>query len=116
MIIQERVKEIDTQDLLKREFGKLGFSILFVNRPPSANGVDLWVQKEGRRPMSVEIKRARKDRKTKAFKVDPVQRLRTKDDLIAIIINKDYVLIESMEDHLKCCSKTGVRALTTLCG
>jgi hypothetical protein len=101
--------------LITSEFLKLGFNVLHVNKPKSANGVDLWVQKPGGRPISVEIKKSRKD-KSGTYKIDPVHINRRSDDLIAVFIGEQYVLIEPMSDHIKCCSKTGVRMLTILCG
>jgi hypothetical protein len=103
------------KEILEKYFSQIGLSVIHINSPSSANGVDLWVKREGGRPLSVEIKKARKD-KCGTVKVDPVLNKRRNDDLIAIIINDKYVLIEPMSDHLKCCSRTGVRMLTLLCG
>lgn len=63
--------------------------------------------------MSVEVKRARR-KKNNSAEVDPVSNPRKNDDLIAIIINDKYVLIEPMEHHLKACSSKGTRPLTKL--
>lgn len=101
--------------LIQDHFKKIGFDVIFYNDKPSANGVDCWVKSINKKPLSVEIKKARKQ-KNGCFQVDPVSKPRLNDDLIAIIINEDYVLIESMEDHKKCCSQKGTRQMTILCG
>lgn len=103
------------EELLKKTFASLGFDIIHYNKPKSANGVDLWIQRKGKRPLSVEIKKARRHSKG-MFTVDPVQKNRQTDDLIAIIMNSQYVLVESMSDHLKCCSPKGTRQFTLIIG
>lgn len=96
-------------------FALLNFSIIHAPKSPSANGPDLWVRKNGSRPMSVELKQAR-IQKNGCVQVDPVLKNRRSDDLIAIICPGGYVLIESMKDHLKSCSPKGSRQMTLLCG
>lgn len=103
----------DTRELIEREFSALGFKVLHWNEGPCVNGQDLWVQKAGRRPLSVEIKKAHKKR-NKMYQVDPVQKNRVNDDLVAIVLNSEYVLIEPMSDHLKCCSPKGTRQMTLM--
>ena len=104
---------MELKELIEREFSALGFNLIYFNTPPSANGVDCWVQKSGKRPLSVEIKAVRKQKKG-IFQTDPVSKCRKNDDLIAIVINPEYVLIEAMQDHLKCCSPKGTRQFTLL--
>ncbi len=101
--------------VLTEAFERLGFEIIYYSGIANANGPDMWVKKKGR-PLSVEIKTARR-KKGNTWAVDPVEPLRQKDDLIAIIcpIGK-YVLIESMVQHLKNCSKSGDRPMTLLLG
>lgn len=111
----EEMKEMD-QTILTEFFSYLDFRIIHLGSHPESNGVDMWVQKLGQRPLSVEIKKARIMRHGIA-QVDPVSKNRRGDDLIAIIINKKYVLIEPMSDHLKACSPGGTRQFTILkCG
>lgn len=100
-------------DVIKKTFNSLGYKILYVNEKPSANGVDLWVIKDGCRPKSVEIKKVRRQ-KTGAYQVDPVQKNRVNDDLIAIIVNDKYVLVDDMQNHIACCSTKGTRQFTKL--
>lgn len=102
------------KDLLESEFAALGFNFLYYNKKPSANGVDLWVKKNAGRPLSVEIKKVRK-LKNGTYQCDSVQKNRINDDLIAIIINSEYVLIEPMKHHLNTCSPRGTRQFTLLC-
>jgi len=101
------------RDLVTREFAALGFSMLHFNDKPNANGPDCWVHKEGKRPLSVEIKRARR-MKNKTLQVECIHKSRASDDLIAIIFNTEYVLIEPMKDHLKSCSPKGTRQFTIM--
>ena len=105
----------EIKELLSANFKKLGFKVIHFNTHEFKNGVDLWVQKDNGRPLSVEIKIARRQ-KNNCYQVDPVQPKRKSDDLIAIILNSEYVLIESMQDHIKCCSTKGTRQFTLLCG
>lgn len=99
---------------IEREFAAIGFNVIHWNEKPSANGVDVWVQKNQQRPLSVEVKQAR-HQKNGCVQVEPVSSVRRKDDLIAIILNTEYVLIEAMQDHLKTCSPKGTRQMTLLC-
>ena len=98
--------------LIKTAFSTIGFNLIYFNETPQANGVDCWVKSTKGRPMSVEIKKLRKNSKTGAISVEPVSRNRKADDFIAIIFNKNYVLIEPMKDHLKCCGPKGYRPMT----
>lgn len=103
--------EIET--IIEREFAALGFKIIHFNSPKEANGVDCWVQKRDKKPLSVEIKKLRK-KQDNTYQVEPVCKNRRDDDLIAIIMNSEYVLIEPMKDHLKNCSKQGTRNFTLM--
>lgn len=100
---------------IKCEFAILGFKVIHVPQSKETNGPDLWVQKHNSRPLSVEIKKAR-GQKNGCFQVDPISGPRKLDDLICIECNSEYVLIEPMADHLKCCSPKGTRNLTLLFG
>jgi hypothetical protein len=101
--------------LLKQAFASLGLDIIHFPNNKQINGVDLWVQRKGGRPLSVEIKQARKQRNG-CVQVDPVCPDRRKDDLVAIILSSQYVLIEPLKDHLLACSPKGTRQLTLLLG
>lgn len=101
------------KEIIEREFAALGFSLIYWNDKPNANGIDCFVQKRSARPLSVEIKTLRKNTRTRAMSVEPVGN-QSRCDLIAIIINTEYVLIEPMEQHLKCCGPKGWRPLTML--
>lgn len=98
---------------MERAFAQLGFKIIFFNDVNNANGVDMYVQAHtNKRPLSVEIKKASYQRASKSLRVEPVLHSRKGDDLVAILVKGDYVLIQSMEEHLKCCNKSGYRNLT----
>lgn len=102
----------ENKELIYKIFENLGFKIIYFNDEDSANGQDMFVQKNNNKPLSVEIKTI-SYKQSGALQVDPVSEKRKKDDLIAIII-ENYILIEPMEDHLKCCSDSGYRPLTLL--
>lgn len=99
------------KDLIEREFAALGFSLLFWNTKPTSNGPDCFVRKGKGRPLSVEIKTVKR-KNNGCLQTDPVSDNRKKDDLVAIIINSEYVLIDSMSNHLKCCGTKGTRQFT----
>lgn len=99
--------------VVKKSLTSIGFTFLCAGKTRSENGVDLWVTNKESRPISVEIKLAR-DKENGTTQVDPVSLKRQQDDLMAIIISPDYVLIEPMRDHLSACSKTGVRSITVM--
>ena len=101
--------------LLTTAFAGLGFEVIHHPNHDGSNGPDLWVKKANGRPLSVEIKKARKG-SNGTWQVDPVQKLRQRDDLIAIICSSQYVLIHPMEEHLKLCSPKGTRQMTLLLG
>ena len=108
------LNEKDCDSLLKRSFRKLGFKIIYSNIGPSVNGVDLWVTGKNTRPLSVEVKKVRR-LQNGCYQVDPVSKPRQMDDLIAIVINKNYLIIEEMNHHIRSCGPRGVRTFTTLC-
>ncbi len=107
------IKHKDSKEILEREFAALGFDVLFFNEKPSANGPDVWVRKNNGKPISVEVKKIRQQEKG-MWSVDPVSKSRQNDDLIAIVFNSEYILIEPMIDHLKCCSPKGTRQFTIM--
>lgn len=107
------VKHKDAKEILEREFACLSFSVIFFNSKPNSNGPDMWVKSTKGSPKSVEVKSVKR-LKNGTYQVDPVSKERQSDDLIAILFNTEYVLIEPMKDHLKCCSKKGTRQFTVM--
>lgn len=99
--------------LISESFERLGYKIIYWNEKSNANGPDCFVQKDNKKPKSVEIKNIKINKVTKAISIPKVSTPRRNDDFIAIVLN-DYVLIEPMKDHLKLCSKDGSRAITGL--
>lgn len=80
-------------------------------RSSTSNGVDLFAIKKDY-ALSVEVKKATyPNKKANVLRVRAVEKKRLSDDLIAIVLPNNYVLIEPMRDHLKCCSKDGTRYL-----
>lgn len=108
------MKNEEQEAVIRREFAALGFGVIYWNDIPNSNGVDCYVQKGHRRPLSVEIKTLKKNKKTLAISVEPIGKDRQGDDLIAIIINEEFVLIEPMSHHLKCCGPKGHRSMSML--
>jgi len=100
------------KEIIENAFDVLGFKIIYWNDKPNANGVDCVVQKGSNKPLSVEVKKLKINNKTNALSVEAIHGERRNDDLIAIIINKNYVLIEPMSQHLKSCSIKGFRPMT----
>ena len=107
------MKNKDQKFIVEQEFSALGMPVIFWNEKNNANGVDCWVKNKDGKPLSVEVKLCKK-KVNGALQVDPVNGHRRKDDLIAIIVNSEYVLIEPMKDHLKLCSPKGTRNLTLM--
>lgn len=104
-----RISHKEQKVIIERAFGFLGFKVIFFNDKPTANGVDCYVQKDNKKPKSVEIKTITKQ--TRCTRCEPVSKQRVNDDLIAILFNADYVLIQPMKEHLSLCSKNGSRPL-----
>lgn len=101
---------IDDVKLTIKTLRKMGYKTT-APRNKSANGVDIFAIKNDR-VLSVEIKTAKPASKTSnVLRVRPVELNRKKDDLISIVLPNGYVLIEPMRDHLKVCSKSGLRFL-----
>ena len=99
---------VDDIKLVKAAFKKLGYKTTSP-RHKNANGPDVFAVNE-HRSFSVEIKKARIANKGRTvFRVDPVEKNRREDDLIAIVHPSGYVLIEHMADHLKSCNLGGQR-------
>lgn len=101
--------------LLKNTLAAIGFKIIHWPKTKFTPGPDLWVKRGNGRPLSLEIKNARKTGRGD-YQTDPVQFARKNDDLIAIFCGRKYVLIEPMQDHLLACSPKGSRQLTKLLG
>ena len=108
------MNQTDLKTLIETEFSALGFHVIYWNEKPNSNGPDCWVQKNKQRPLSVEIKTVKK-KANKAYQVDPVSKPRMGDDIVAIVLNTEYVLIQPLREHLALCSKGGTRNLTILC-
>ncbi len=101
----------DQVQLVTEYFSYLGMTVVYSVKNQSENGPDMFVRKGKGRPLSVEIKLARKNKKTTAV-TDSVSSHRVHDDLIAIIISSDYVLIQPMKEHLLLVGPKGTRPFT----
>ena len=87
----------------------LGF-VVSNQKSDCANGVDLIAMKDGK-PFLIEVKKAYYN--SRAWKIPKVQKSGLVSDIIAVVIN-DYVIFESMKDHLKLCDKGGFRSITKI--
>lgn len=84
----------------------MGYEVLTVAKS-TANGPDLHVMRTGI-VLRVEVKKARYSSRSSA--VHPVEDARKHDDLVAVVFPSGYVLIEPMQDYLKCCAESGSRS------
>ena len=100
--------KIDEFKLVKSLLKKMSFKPLAQSNG-TKNGVDIWALKNGR-VYSIEVKKA-KPMKGNNFQIRAIEQNRKKDDFIAVVLPSGYVFIESMKDHLKCCSPKGTRNL-----
>lgn len=99
---------IDQRRAVAQALSALGFNIIHWNENPNTPGVDCWAQREGKSPVSIEVKLLLK--RSGCWSCDAVSGPRRNDDLVAIIFNESYVLIEPMSQHLKCCAPKGTRS------
>lgn len=86
-----------------------GFS-LDNQRDEKHNGIDIVAIKDGV-ALLIEVKKAK--RHNRAWQVDPVSnKQQVTCNTIAIVLPDNEVLFEPMSQHIKLCSKNGVRYLT----
>lgn len=100
---------MDEREQVTTAINQMGYRVIFWNEPKNANGPDCVIQKDGGRPMTLEVKKLW--RKAGSWSCSPVSPPRRQDDWIAIIFPTGYVLLEPMRDHLKCCAPTGARSI-----
>ena len=109
------MKEKDTRLLAKKYFEDKGYSVR-TSLKEGRKGVDIYVITDDN-IFSVEVKQAlmnkRKDH-TGCWFVPPVSQERIHDDLIAIVLPNQEIIIEQMKDHLAACSKNGEKYIITL--
>jgi len=103
---------MNQRGIVTRALAALGFEVIFWNENPNAPGVDCWAQRPGKRPVSVEVKLLK--RRNGSLICEPVSDPRKQDDLVAIIVNENYAIVEPMKDHLKCCAPKGTRSFPFL--
>ena len=100
---------IDEYDLVIKTLKKMGYKTTD-KRDRNRNGSDIYAIANDR-VLSVEIKRAVAGKGLNVLRVRKVEMGRRGDDLIAIVLPSNYVLVEPMRDHLLACNKTGDRFL-----
>jgi Holliday junction resolvase-like predicted endonuclease len=97
-------EELEVRRVLK----KLGFK-LNKQQDERAEGVDIIAMKNGE-VLLIEVKKARYHKR--AWQVDAVSKKQQKlSNTIAIVTNKT-ILFEPMSQHLKLCTKNGMRYVT----
>lgn len=87
-----------------------GWLVFDINKDTS-NGPDLTIARNGK-SFRVEIKKACKS--TRSWKTTPVGKSGKACDLVIIILPNNELIIQPMIEHLKLCSKNGVRFITEL--
>jgi hypothetical protein len=100
-----KAEKLVYEDLVAR-----GFFVSLPRKSASINGVDLIAMKNGE-AFRIEVKKVVVGKKCKTVK--PVMRSGRSCDWIALVLPKDIVY-QPMEDHLRCCGKTGTRGITAL--
>lgn len=101
---------VASEKIAEERFSKLGFSV----KRTDSFGPDL-ICKIGNWTYMVEVKRAFKHNLNKnSWRTQKVSDNRIKDDLIAVVLPNDYVYIDSMENHLRHCTKYGFRTITSI--
>lgn len=84
---------------------------VFDEKPDSANGPDLTIERNNK-TFRVEIKKALIGKRY--CNVKPVIGSGLRCDAIGILLPNNTVLLQPMKEHLKLCSKSGVRGITDL--
>lgn len=94
---------------VRQQLKDSGF-VLDEQRDERSNGVDIVAMKNGR-VLLIEVKKAKKH--NRAWQVDPVsKKQQTTCNTIAIVLPKGVTLLEPMTQHLKLCTKNGMRYVT----
>jgi hypothetical protein len=99
---------MNIDDLTVKEIKRFGFKPLKAGKR-NANGPDLTAIKNNR-AYTIEIKRARVTKRG-SIQVPPVEKNRIHDDMIAIVLPNERVLLGSMEDHMNLCTPKGYRTI-----
>ena len=95
-----------------RNILKLKGFALDEQRDERHNGIDIVALKDGK-ALLIEVKKAK--RHNRAWQIDPVSlKQQVTCNTIAIVMPNKQVLFEPMSQHIKLCSKNGLRYLTEL--
>ncbi len=108
----QTVIAVTSERTAEERFKRLGFEV----QRTQNTGPDL-ICKIADLTWLVEVKRAfqyYKVGRKGSWRTRVVHPLRTKDDLIAIVLPNNYVYIDSMQNHLSLCDKNGNRAVTSI--
>jgi Holliday junction resolvase-like predicted endonuclease len=99
------------ESIVRKILVSRGF-ILSTQADEKTNGVDIVAMKDGK-AFLIEVKKAKLH--NRAWQIDPVSRKQSLlCNTIAIVLPCKTVVFEPMSQHLKLCSKNGVRYITEL--
>lgn len=90
----------------KKYFEKIGYKVDICD----VFGPDLFIYKNGNK-LSVEVKSVRIEKNSMSHRVNAVYKTRRNDDLICYVLGQKIVVL-TMSEHLKNCSKTVGRVVT----
>jgi hypothetical protein len=108
---QESQIKYDKDILVAIEFFKKhGCIVLKVNKKNSS-GPDLNIIKNDS-AYRVEVKKLHYMKKSNCYYTDAVTDKRKNDDYVIVVTNQNVISFDSMENHLKLCSLTGIRVFT----
>jgi HJR/Mrr/RecB family endonuclease len=100
-----------SESLVRKRLKSKGFQ-LSTQRDEKTSGVDIIAMKDGK-AFLIEVKKAKLH--NRAWQVDPVSKKQSVVcDTVAIVLPCKTVVFEPMSQHLKLCSKNGVRYITEL--
>lgn len=101
------VAAVNAEKLAEEKFKSLGMEVTRVD----FFGPDL-ICKLGQFTWTVEVKRA--GFSSRRWRVGRVRKARKGDDLVALVLPNSRVYIDSMENHLKYCERSGTRTITSI--
>ena len=85
-----------------------------IPRKQNSNGADLVVVSKNKIDVwKVEVKTLKK-KINGTYQISPLSKQRSKDDFLFIADSEKILWYGTLSDHLKCCSNSGFRAVTSI--
>lgn len=103
------VRSYQSELIAAKFFKSMGYSV----EQASCQGPDLTLTMGGIK-LTCEVKYAGKQKDRNSWRVAPVFPNRRSDNLIAIVLPDDSVIVQPMSYHLACCSNCGSRSVTSI--